>query len=112
MGSTENLLVCNQTVIATTNVEPDDTLVNGSSQFVAALTLTNRTAGTYDVLLQHSPDGSNWTTLATFATLSANGHQLVQVSAGVLPRLRANVTVTSGPGNANVEVRLWFDPSR
>ena len=69
------------------------------TDYVAVLTVANRTGGDTDGTVEHSPDGSNWETIATFTTLSADG--IDAVSFGPM-----DYSLSSGifdPGHADIK---------
>jgi len=75
--------------------------------FIAMLKLENTAGATVGGVIEHSPDGDNWQTIATFTGLNADGIELVEITAFVLPRVRANLTVAGG--TADVTCSLWYD---
>jgi len=82
--------------------------------FIAFAKISNRTAGTYDTVIQHSPNGVDWFDNGTFASASGNGSEIIALTNGnlLLPYIRAVVTVTSGPGDADIEIILYYDKEK
>lgn len=82
--------------------------------FILYLKITNRTAGTYNIKFQHSPDKINWFDNGSFSSASANTSEVIVPTAGdlLLPFVRVSATVTSGPGDADILVELLYDRER
>lgn len=88
-------------------------LQNGDIDFVAVLIISNWVSGTFTCTIEHSADGNNWDTVASFAALGANGYEYIDESAfatpnmGVLPNIRATI---AGAGlDADVQIALYHD---
>jgi hypothetical protein len=79
----------------------------GQLDFIAMLKLANTAGATVAGDIEHSPDGINWLVLDSFTGLAADGVELVEITGFVLPRVRANLTVSGG--SADVTCALWFD---
>ena len=69
------------------------------TDFTFFINLSNRTAGNYTGIVEHSPDGTNWVTLVTFTVLGANGVEQKTASVPVLGYLRADVSASAGNGD-------------
>lgn len=80
------------------------------SNFVAVLNVTAITGGTVAGTVQHSADGTNWTTIATFTGLTAAGEEVEQITVNVLPNVRCNMTYAGT--TADVTVKLFYDKCR
>lgn len=76
-------------------------------KFIAVLQVTAITGGTVAGTLQHSANGTNWTTIATFSGLAATGEEVQQITANVLPAIRANLTYAGT--TSTVSVKLFYD---
>lgn len=76
-------------------------------ELIAVCTCTNAAGNTADVTVQHSPDGTNWHTLATIPTVTGNDQEIVAITAASLPRVRASTTL-GGAQLADVTVQLFF----
>lgn len=111
MASVSRLSFFNEVVTATENADKQS-LNQRSKAFVGFVKLSGRSAGDYTAKLQHSPNGTDWTDLATFAALTANGSEVVQITVNVLPYIRAVVTVANGPGDGTLLVQLWYDEDK
>lgn len=100
--------------IATTTIGNAVSLEVYQKSFVAYLKVSGRTAGTYAVKIQHSPDGVNWFDNGAFASASTNTSEIIALTLGdlLLPNVRAVATVTSGPGDAEVLVELYYDKDK
>lgn len=65
-----------------------------------------------DLTIEHSDDGSDWTTLAVFPQLGANGVKrvtLYETDPKPLRFLRALVDMTGTPGTSTHTVKVFFD---
>lgn len=88
----------------------------------ATVTVTNHSAGTFTVVVQTSPDGTNWLTLASPAASTADGLTYVNTAyligagggtvtnqpADAFNYVRCTVTPSVGTPDADVEVNLVF----
>lgn len=77
-----------------------------ANQFVGLIKVSDYVGGDFDGKIQHSPNGSDWFDLATFATLSANGLEAIQIAVNIFPSVRGVLTTAAGP-DATVEITLW-----
>ena len=102
-------LMDNETLSAT-KVGGSFSPVPRSQEHVAFLKAQNvNGATTVTVLVEHSPNGNDWFTLATFAALGGvDGSEIINISVGVLPQVRANVTLAGGTQAADVTVSLFY----
>jgi hypothetical protein len=85
-----------------------------ANQFIALSTVSSRTDGTFTTTIQHSPDGTNWYTLAAGSAQSANGTEVITVASTVtvFQFLRASVLSASTTTGATVEVNLYHGVQR
>lgn len=86
-----------------TTITSDSTLLAGAgTEAVAVTSTTAGVAGSWSLIAkaQTSPDGSSWTDLQTFATLSAVGSER-KIMTGVDRFLRATFTVTGADPEIN-----------
>lgn len=84
-------------------------LDNGFVDLVGWLKAENAAGLTLDVVIQHSADGENWSTLGTLPQLTANGVSEVQITNSAFPNVRANVTIT---GSADVTCAIYYRNAR
>ena len=75
--------------------------------FKGVLTTDNYVSGTVTATIQHSPDASNWETLAQFTSLTATGISTTDITAYVMPFVRAIVANTAT--DSDVKVDLLYD---
>ena len=80
------------------------TLEPAQSEYLVVVTTSGNT-GNVDVILQHSPDGQNWTNKQTVATITTNGVTVVDLSGFILAWVRASITISAA---ATVGVQLYF----
>lgn len=78
------------------------------TDFIFVCTCANAAGTTTDVVVEESPDGVTWQTLATIPQVSGNSSQWVKSTAATLPNLRA-VTTLGGALAADVTVRAFYD---
>jgi hypothetical protein len=84
-------------------------LDNRQHSFIGFLNVSALGSGcTATVLIEHSPDKTNWFTAITFAAASATGVQEVQAKENLFTYVRANVTLTSGTTTATITCSLHF----
>lgn len=106
MASINEIELLNDTI--TTNTAGDSQSTETyQTDFVGVLQVSAITGGTVAGTIQHSADGSNWTTIATFAGLAAAGEEVEQITVNVLPRVRCNLTYAGT--TADVVVKLFYD---
>lgn len=110
MASIARTKLITQVNIAANTTSDSQTLPQKATDFVAFLKIENYVAGTYNVTIEHSGNGVDYTALASFAALSANGSEYVQITDSVLSHVRAVVTVAGG--DADVTVDLFSDPAK
>jgi hypothetical protein len=119
MASTSRLVLSSKA--STTTVTGDAQSLQGNcGSFIGWLNVSVQGgASSATAKIQHSPDGTNWIDLCTFAAVTnTTGVQAVhQGDAGflkqqVFPSVRAVVTMAGVTPTATVEVSLWFDPLR
>lgn len=94
--------------LTATTVGEKKSLENYATGFIAEIIATAvHAATTVTGKIEHSGDGTNWYDLATFAAIAgASGKEIVNVTAHVLPNVRANVTLAGATQEATVTVRL------
>ena len=67
-----------------------------------------------DVVIEHSPDGTNWFTLVTMPQMTGDDADISQIdltNVHVLPSVRANVTIV-GAGSVDLRVDLYHDTGK
>lgn len=81
------------------------------SQLVAQLEVTaaSGTGPTLDVVLEDSVDGTNWSTVATFAQATAAGRSVQRVSTPFTNRLRARHTVGGTVPSFTFSVKIYSE---
>jgi hypothetical protein len=117
MASVSKIQLLNGSTVTATAAGASKTLEMYQTNFIAQLKLAGRTQGTYNVKLQHSPDGVTWFDLVSFTEVAAGAtadevKQIAPSTTSVLPHIRAYTTVTVAVGDAEVEVNLFFDRRR
>ncbi len=102
----------NKSLTASETSAPQSMAPNDSA-FIGLLVGTNVDAGTtVDVIIEHSPDRTNWFTLATFSQLNGvDGSEAIQITDSVFVNTRADVTL-GGTAIADVKCQLWYDPGK
>ena len=109
MASVNSLVLIDENV-ATSAAGDTKSVEIGHSNFLGHLVVSNWNATTLDINIEHSPDGTNWYVLKSFAQASGNGTQLVQISdsnVNVLGNVRMISTIVGT--DADVKVTLWYD---
>jgi len=86
-------------------------------ELCAVLKVTSRdNATSIDVTIQHSLDGVNWFTLASFTqltgTASATETEFINITSKCLPRVRAVTTLAGSTQAATVTVDLCYEHRR
>jgi hypothetical protein len=109
MSSNGKQVLMNETLSAT-KAGSSFNLVGRSQEHVAFLKAENvNAATTVTGKIEHSPDGTNWFDLATFAAIAGvAGSEIVNITVGVLPNVRANVTLAGGVQAADLTVEVYF----
>lgn len=103
------VLMDNETLSATT-VGSSFGLVGRSQEHIGFIKAVNvNAATTVTGKIQHSPDGVNWFDLASFGAIAgADGSSIINLTVGVLPNLRANVTLAGATQAADVTVAMYY----
>ena len=107
MASIDNIQLINNVSLSGNSVSSVQNTQQGELDYIAMLKLANTSGATVGGTIEHSPDGINWETLATFSALTADGIDSQEISSFVYPKVRANLTVSGG--SADVSCFLWFD---
>lgn len=107
MASSSVLTLVNQALSASANSDAQS-LGPYSKNFIAWLDVSaNNGSTTVDAEIQHSPDGTNWKTLAAFTNVvNTTATEAVQVTVNAFHKIRSNVVLTGV--SASVKVQLWF----
>lgn len=81
-----------------------------TKDFVGILVVTGMVgaAPTLDVIIEHTIDGTNWFTLATFAQKTGVAKELINITAPVLPTVRAVATLGGTITSATFKVELAY----
>jgi len=109
MASVNSLVLIDENITASAETAKKSVEI-GHCDFIGHLEVTNWNATTLDVVLEHSPNGTDWFTLATFPQASANSTALLQITDAnvhVLPNVRADLTLVGT--DTDVKVTLWYD---
>lgn len=108
-SNAKQTLMDNETLSATT-AGSSFNLIGRSDRHVGFIKAANvNAATTVTGVIQHSPNGIDWFTLATFAAIAgAAGSEVVNITAGVLPNVRANVTLAGATQAADVTMDIYF----
>lgn len=109
MGSNGKQVLMSETLSAT-KVGSSFNLVGRSQEHVAFLKAENvNGATTVTGKIEHSPNGVDWFDLASFTALvGVAGSEVVNITAGVLPNIRANVTLAGATQAADLTVEIYF----
>lgn len=109
MASNGQQVLMNEALTAT-EVGESFNLPGRTDAHIATLIATGvNGATTVTAKIEHSPDGSNWFDLANFAGLAGvDGTELINVTNGVLPNVRANVTLAGAAQAATVKVSINY----
>jgi hypothetical protein len=88
-------------------------LEENSEEYVLEILVTNETGTTSIVpTVEHSSDGSNWTLLDTFTTVTADTHEILfpvnSTITGILPKVRVVTTDPGDDASADVKVTLNY----
>ena len=106
MASVNNIPLAEATITGNDTGETKSTEVY-QSNFIAVLNVSAIAGGTVAGVVEHSFDGSNWLTLATFAGLGATGTEIQQITDNVGPMVRSDLTYAGA--TADVKVDLFYD---
>jgi len=111
MASTQKNILENGTTIVATGVGTKQSTKDRSDKFIGFLKATNvNAATTLDVKIQHSPNGTDWFDLATFAQLvGVNGQEAIQITVSVFPNLRGDYTLVGATQSADILLELYSD---
>lgn len=95
--------------IAATTTGAGVTLEKLNTDYVFEQIISNRTGDTYDTVIQHSADGTNWHTLVTFTQVAAgtDATELKFPTTAVLGHVRAVCTL-GGAGDADIVVNIHY----
>ena len=80
--------------------------VQKSEELILVLKVEDRTDGTYNLELEHSPDGDNWASLGSTAALSANGMVFLRISLSSFHIFRFKLTSSAVTSGAKVSTYL------
>ncbi len=107
-------VIATDTTTTSIAAKPFTNLPQHANQLCAISTVTSRTDGTYTTTLQHSPDGTNYFTLAAGTAQSANGLVAITVASTVtnFQFVRASVVSTGTTTGATVTVDLYYGEQR
>ena len=83
-------------------------MASKESGFIGYMDLT-AVNGTASAFIEHSPDGTNWFVVATFAPLAAPGREVLPISASLFPYVRGRVDIAGGLQTATVRLSLFSD---
>ena len=117
MASVSRKILSSGALTATTT-SAAQSMDSKSKSFVAYLSVTSsHAATTTDASIEHSPDGTNWFVVASFANIAGTtGSELVYQAAftglQVLSQVRAVIILTGATQEATVEVALCFDADK
>lgn len=84
----------------------------GSKNLILLTTVSNYTDGSYALEIEHSPDGQNWFSLGTVATLSAAGAAFTRITDSCFHLFRAKLTASAVTSGADVECSIAHTPNR
>jgi hypothetical protein len=110
MASVGKVVLMNETGLAASTVGSTKGLEILQADLIGVLEVSNSAASNYDVVIQHSPNGNDWLTLATIPNLIGNGSSIINITAAALPNVRANLTRNAGSGD--VIVSIFFDKKK
>jgi len=111
MASTEKLAIHDANISTTTNSTAIDSAPNvdkiiGWLKIANYLTLTS-----IDVVVEHSPNGTDWISFQVFAQATGNTFEAIEINKSLFPKVRMTATLV-GAGSADVLVELYCDPDK
>ena len=117
MASISKLDLLEATALTASITTDAQALTAAADDFIAFLNVSaNNGTTTVDATVQHSPDKTNWITVATFTQIvNVTGTQAILHGAfatanqPLFPNVRSVVTLGGTP-SATVAVQLWFKP--
>lgn len=85
-----------------------------AKNFLGFLKATNvNAATTLDVVIEHSPNKTDWFEAAAFTQLvGTNGSEVKTLSDSLFVNVRASATLAGATQEADVLVQLWYDPTK
>jgi hypothetical protein len=111
MASNSLKTFINSALVATTT-SAAQTLNQKDKSFIAWLNVSaNNGSTTVSAKIQHSPDGTNWKDLATFANVvNTTSTEAINITTNVFGNVRAVATLTGV--SATVIIQLWYDSDK
>lgn len=107
MSSVGRLELFNEAALAASQTGAQKSMEIRWTDIKATLILTNSAAGNFSAIIEHSPDGTNWSTVGTIAAQVGDGVSDIDITGFMYPLVRANVTRVGG--TADVSVALFYD---
>lgn len=110
MASIQKLTLAPLAIQTATKTYDSQSLDAYTKDFAGILVVTGITgaAPTLNVRIEHTIDGENWFTLATFAQKTTTGTELINITSPVLPTVRAVATLGGTITNATFKVELAY----
>ena len=102
----------NQDILTDEVKEKEFTLPSGSKNLILMLKISNYTDGNYSLDLGHSPDESNYDTLAQIAAQSADGLFYIRITDSSFHSFKITLTSASVTTGAKIEASLVYTPPR
>ena len=108
-SSAKQTLMDSQALTAASNSGTSFSLSARSDFHVAFFKATAvNAATTVTAKIQHSPNGVDWFDLVSFAALAGvAGSEVVQITVGILPQVRASVTLAGVTKAATVLIEIY-----
>ena len=113
MASTSVQIIMNKSLTASED-GVSQSISPQARNFLGFLKATNVHASTtLDVVIEHSPNRTDWFEAAAFTQLvGANGSEVKTLSDALFVNVRASATLAGATQEADVVVQLWFDPTK
>lgn len=87
-------------------------LMNGAKNLILLLKVENYADGTYNLELEHSPDGSNFDSLGSTAALSADGIAYLRITDSAFESFKVKMTSSGVTSGAKIEASLFYTDNR
>lgn len=84
----------------------------GSKGLLVSCIVSNRVDGSYQIALEHSPDGVNFAPISSTALLSADGIEHFEITTSTFHIFRATLTSSSVTSGADVKCLISYTPNK
>jgi len=107
MASAGKKVLFNEAGVSASVIADPTSLELHQIDLIGVLEVTNSAAANFDLVIEHSPDKVNWSTLATVPNLIGNGANKIDIAINAFPNVRANLTRNAGTGD--VRASIYYD---